>query len=182
MMYLEQFIPLAFLVNLIVSSMANEEMCFANRRGGLCPPEWSFWRGGCYIVTDKVFVFEEAKTHCQDLGGGVMVPQSSEETNFILDLVSLGNHQYLQSLDNTGAGWINCTLSTEWQCFDGGKAVKVWNWDATQPNNMMDGGESCTILLKGLHLAFKEGPWHDAPCSWEIAAICKKPATPTLHV
>ncbi|XP_071794665.1 C-type lectin domain family 4 member E-like [Asterias amurensis] len=161
--------------------MANEEMCFANRRGGPCPPEWSFWRGGCYIVTDAVFVFEEAKQHCQDLGGGVMVPQSWEETNFILDLVPLENHQYLQFLDNTEAGWINCTLSTEWQCFDGGKAVKVWNWDDTQPNGGLF-GESCTILQRGLPLSFIEGKWHDAPCSLEVAAICKKPATPTLHV
>ena len=108
-----------------------------------------------------------------------MVPQSWEETNVILDLLPLGNNNELQHLGNYGAAWINCTLGTEWQCFDEGKAVQVWNWDDLQPN---DKGDSCSILHKGLGKTWVDGKWHDIPCRFDYAAICKKSVTPSLHV
>ena len=54
--------------------------------GGTCPPEWSRWGDKCYRATAKL-TWHQAEQECTQMGSVLVVPQSREETDFLLSLV-----------------------------------------------------------------------------------------------
>ena len=67
-----------------------------------CPPFWSQWRDKCYKMHDAKVPWEEGKQICVMLGGVMVVPQSEEELQHILNMFSCGKF------------WIGCNdIQTE---------------------------------------------------------------------
>ena len=53
-----------------------------------CPPSWSQWQDKCYKMHDANVTWEEGKQICVELGGVMVVPQSEEELQHILNICS----------------------------------------------------------------------------------------------
>ena len=159
---------------LTVSSMPNEDTCFAPSRGP-CPPSWQNLGDYCYYVTTQLFNFTKAREGCKELGGFLAVPQHEKETEFIVDLIRLG----IAGAPDFGKGWINCLEDDgTWQCSEGGKLIEYRNWASDQPQN---NDESCAMMQKQAN-GTENGKWHDNGCQHEFPAVCKKRFTPQLHV
>ena len=77
---------------------AGTEVCVASI-GGACPPAWNQWEDKCYNATTSLTWFD-AREECIKMGGVLVVPQSEEETSFLVKI----QPQF----------WINCDdLHTE---------------------------------------------------------------------
>ncbi|XP_038055980.1 hepatic lectin-like [Patiria miniata] len=123
------------------------ERCGASIRGA-CPPAWSQWGGKCYKQLSENLPWAEAKQECIKMGSILVMPQSQEETDFLLKNVY---HWF----------WINCNdLQVEgtWVCQDGTTEVEYRNWGNWQPSNGIR--EDCGAMRDS-------GDWNDVPCSWE---------------
>ncbi|XP_022095914.1 hepatic lectin-like [Acanthaster planci] len=94
----------------------------------------------------KDLTWFEAKDECVKMESALVVPQSDEETDFILGLTS---HDF----------WINCDdLLKEgaWKCRVGNDEVKYRNWREDQPSNN-GGNEHCAEICS-------TGEWNDDRC------------------
>ena len=63
----------------------------------VCPSTWIQWGGHCYNATGQALNWAQAKEECVQMGGRMVVPQSEDETQFLLQL-----------LQGYGHIWINC--------------------------------------------------------------------------
>ncbi|XP_038070449.1 hepatic lectin-like [Patiria miniata] len=167
-------------LHLMIRCMGSSEMCEASIRGA-CPPTWNHWGGRCYKATDERLTWSEAKEECIKMGSVLVVPQSDDETDFLVSLVS-------------SKFWIHCNdLQSEgtWECKDGTSNVRYRNWareevglgglgragssssEETLPTPSTGQREDCANVLQ-------TGEWSDVPCDWRRHGICKRPA-PQLH-
>ena len=116
-MFLQPLIIPVIMGVFTVSSMPNEDTCFLSSRGP-CLPSWQNLGDYCYNVTTQLFNFTKAREGCKELGGFLAVPQHEKETEFIVDLIHLGN---AGDHPDFGKGWINCLEEDgTWQCSEGG--------------------------------------------------------------
>ncbi|XP_071807130.1 C-type lectin domain family 4 member M-like [Asterias amurensis] len=130
----------------------------ANRRCWKpCPPFWSQWRDKCYKMHGAAVTWEEGKQICVKLGGVMIVPQSKEELQHLINMSSV--RQLL----------IGCNdIQTEgtWVCLDGGTIdVQDKRWINGQPNNVR-GNQNCAKGSSG---------WHDGECGTKGKLICQRP-------
>ncbi|XP_071807972.1 C-type lectin domain family 4 member M-like [Asterias amurensis] len=102
--------------------------------------------------------WEEGKQICVELGGMIVVPQSKEDLQHILNMFSSSNF------------WIGCNdLDAEgtWVCFGEGTIdVQDKRWQDGQP----DGGDDCAEGWAG--------GWHDGGCGATRTLICQRPVAP----
>ena len=62
----------------------------ANKRCGKpCPPFWSQWRNKCYKMHGADVTWEEGEQICVKLGGVMIVPQSKEELQHLINMSSV---------------------------------------------------------------------------------------------
>ena len=54
--------------------------------GEACPPEWSQWGDKCYRATGEL-TWHQAEQECTQMGSVLVVPQSRNETDFLVGLV-----------------------------------------------------------------------------------------------
>ncbi|XP_038054874.1 perlucin-like protein [Patiria miniata] len=145
---------------LMIRCTGGNERCGASIRGA-CPPAWSQWGDKCYKKLSKNLPWAEAKQECIKMGSVLVMPQSQEETDFLLKNV----HHWF---------WINCNdLQVEgtWVCQDGTTDVKYRNWGNWQPSNGIR--EDCGAMRDS-------GDWNDVPCENLAPVICQRPA-PQLY-
>ncbi|XP_038054630.1 asialoglycoprotein receptor 2-like [Patiria miniata] len=166
MMVPKRFIFGLICLHLMMSCTGGNEMCKASIGGrrGACPPTWIQWGGNCYKATTEPLTWFDAKDKCIKMGGALVVPQSQEETDFLV---------HLQQFDF----WINCNDLEEegtWKCH-GTDEVAFKNWETRprqQPDNYQ-GSEHCAGVLS-------TGEWNDVSCGSPRLAICIR-STPQLH-
>ncbi|XP_071799055.1 snaclec crotocetin-like [Asterias amurensis] len=116
----------------------------------LCPFGWESWGGSCYKLLEALMTWQDGRLKCQEMGGEMVAPSSSEENNFILSKTI----SYM---------WINCNdLENEgqWDCTpDSGGYM---NWGLSGPYGGTS--ENCVAI---------SGSWQDHPCSHTHQVICK---------
>ncbi|XP_071810413.1 C-type lectin domain family 4 member M-like [Asterias amurensis] len=122
-----------------------------------CPPTWSQWQDKCYKMNDDFVTWEEGKQICFELGGVMVVPQSKEEIQHLLNMCSWNSF------------WIGCNdIENEgtWVCLDGEGTVDVQDkrWDDDEPNS--DGDEGCA--------AGSASGWFDFGCDVYTKLICQR--------
>ncbi|XP_071807976.1 C-type lectin domain family 4 member M-like [Asterias amurensis] len=107
---------------------------------------------------DNAVAWEEGKQICVEMGGVMVVPQSKEELQHILNMF------------NGQSFWIGCTdIVTEgtWVCFGGGTIDKQdERWAAGEPNS--NGNEDCALGVGS--------GWLDFGCDGYFKFICQRPA------
>ena len=85
-MVLAKYFPFGFL-SLVIGSAGFEMRC-AVSMGAACPPEWSRWGDKCYRATAGL-TWHQAKQECTQMGSVLVVPQSRNETDFLVSLVDI---------------------------------------------------------------------------------------------
>ncbi|XP_038055979.1 low affinity immunoglobulin epsilon Fc receptor-like, partial [Patiria miniata] len=166
--HLKKMLPKRLVVGVIslclmIRCTGGNEGCGASIRGA-CPPAWIQWGDKCYKKLSGKLPWAEAKQECIKMGSVLVMPQSQEETDFLLK--NLIRHF-----------WIDCTyqqIEGTWVCQDGTTDVEYRNWreETGEPNNGGK-GEDCAV-------AAGESGWNDVPCGGLDRVICKRPA-PQLH-
>ncbi len=170
----KHLISVVWILTSLYPSLQLNDICY--KTIGTCPPSWKRWGDHCYNITAKRFTFIDAKDKCQQLGGYLAAPGSDQETDFLVDLIPLGNNDY----PVYGITWINCIDSGDytWQCFDGVNKIEYTNWYDGQPQQ---NEEKCAIMRKENTDPTVDGEWHDYNCVNQFAAVCKKPLQ-SLHL
>ncbi|XP_022095913.1 asialoglycoprotein receptor 2-like [Acanthaster planci] len=146
--------------HVIAGCIGGNEMCkvASGRRRACHSPPWIQWGGKCYQAVMEELTWFEAKDECVQMGGVLVVPQSDEETGFLLLLTQ-------------SDFWVNCNdLRKEgtWVCLDGVDEVEYRNWEVRnylQPDNY-GGNENCAEVYSVF------GTWNDLPCEMKLLAIC----------
>ncbi|XP_071807952.1 C-type lectin domain family 4 member M-like [Asterias amurensis] len=128
-----------------------------------CPPTWSQWQDKCYKMRDAVVTWEEGKQICVELDGVMVVPQSKEEFQHLVNMTS---GQWF---------WIGCNdIQTEgtWVCLDGEGTIDTQDkrWVGGQPDN--NSNEDCAE-------GWATG-WNDDVCGTTRKLICQRPVLPAL--
>ena len=109
--------------------------------------------------------WEVAQKNCEKVDGNLASVQSIEENNFIFNSTD-SIVTWLGASDMLTEGTWLWQDGTAWN-------FKNWARETGEPN----GGtrENCLHLAHPRHLASRK--WNDFPCSFKMAAICKKPVT-----
>ncbi|XP_071797159.1 C-type lectin domain family 4 member M-like [Asterias amurensis] len=154
---------------------AGNGQCVASiRRTPRCPPTWSQWQDKCYKVHDADVTWQEGKQQCVELGGVMVVTQSKEELQHLLNMCSC--RQY----------WIGCNdIQTEgtWVCLgEGDIGVDDNRWYSRQPDNQ-HGDQSCAEVYDYPAGSTSAG-WHDRECNLPRKVICQRPkvSSAMLHL
>ncbi|XP_038070744.1 C-type lectin lectoxin-Thr1-like [Patiria miniata] len=154
-------------LHLMMGCTGGNEMCKASiGHGWACPPTWYQWGRKCYKAITEHLTWSEAKDECIKMGSVLVMPQSQEETEF---LVQLQQSNF----------WINCNDLQEegtWKCENDEVEFRDWSTGPQwlQPDNLYD-EEHCAEMWVD-----QEGKWNDVPCDAQRPAICIQPA-PQLH-
>ncbi|XP_071804862.1 perlucin-like protein [Asterias amurensis] len=154
------YLPSVLLV-LFTIGMSSAHSCKPHQM--LCPSDWESWGGSCYKLLEERMTWQEGRLKCQEMGGEVVVPSSSEETKYLLSKLENGM-------------WINCNdleIEGQWDCTpDSGGYM---NWHKEEPNG--ETIENCAELET--LTSWGNGSWNDHVCSFEFQVICKgKMVTP----
>ena len=108
--------------------------------------------------------WETAAQTCSDMGGGLVVPQSLEEHQFIWEMFTM-------SIPDASL-WIGCTDMEEedkWiQAGGGGQECSYFNWAPGQPNQYNGWEEDCVEMRN-----WYDGLWNDSGCSHMQFVICR---------
>ncbi|XP_022107999.1 perlucin-like protein [Acanthaster planci] len=158
--HLKMMLPEGFIFGLMnICLMARctggNERCVASIRGA-CPPDWSQWGGKCYRKLPVNLPWAEAKEECIKMGSVLVMPQSQEETEFLLN-------NFINFF------WINCNdiqVEGSWMCQDDTTGVEFRNWRNGEPSNNGN-AENCAV-------ATKDGTWNDVKCGALAHVICKR--------
>ena len=121
----------------------------------LCPFGWESWGGSCYKPLEEQLTWQEGRLKCQDIGGEMVAPSSSEENNYILSKTIVHVWINCNDLDNEG----------RWECTSDNGGYMNWN-TPVEPNGGT--GENCAKLQSRLG-----GNWVDQGCSFTVHVICK---------
>ncbi|XP_071807738.1 snaclec crotocetin-like [Asterias amurensis] len=126
-----------------------------------CPPTWCQWRDKCYKMHDADVTWKAGKQICVELGGTMVVPQSKEDLQHILNMFRCGHV------------WIGCNdIQTEgtWVCLDeeGTIGVQDKRWADRQPDSS-GGNQDCAVGRADY------AGWDDEDCGYTHKLICQRP-------
>ncbi|XP_071807864.1 C-type lectin domain family 4 member M-like [Asterias amurensis] len=125
-----------------------------------CPPTWSQWQDKCYKVHDAEVTWGEGTQICVESGGMMVVPQSKEDLQHILNMFSC---------DKFLIGCNDIEVEGTWVCLDGeGLDVKDKRWRSGQPDSS-GGNQDCAI--------FTSAGLFDLGCGSKRRLICQRPVT-----
>ena len=120
--------------------------------------------GFCYQLLDQKMAWDEANTTCSDMGGGLVVPNSEDEHQFIWKMFERNIRE--------GNVWIGCTDMEEegkWiQAGGGGQECSYFNWAQGQPNQYNGWEEDCVEMRN-----WYDGLWNDSECFHMYFVICR---------
>ncbi|XP_022107988.1 perlucin-like protein [Acanthaster planci] len=112
---------------LLITCMDGYDKCVASIRRS-CPDTWSQWDGKCYKKLPVNLPWAEAREECIKMGSALVMPQSQEETEFIVN-------------NKVVFFWINCNdlrVEGSWDCEDDRKLVQYTNRKAGESSNSSD--------------------------------------------
>ncbi|XP_033646043.1 pulmonary surfactant-associated protein D-like [Asterias rubens] len=110
--------------------------------------------------------FQDAVKTCTDMSGGLVVPTSLTENQFIFEMVI---NKVVDLYSNV---WVGCTDKKEegkWmQPGEGGEECSFFNWYPGEPNIEP---EDCAQMV-----LFLNGSWYDGDCDGMCFVACQRPA------
>ncbi|XP_043980383.1 ladderlectin-like [Gambusia affinis] len=129
-----------------------------------CPSGWDWYDGRCFLYVTRKKSWADAEYHCLSLRANLASIHSTNEYNFLRDLIYKASGAHTTS-------WVGAHDSAEegtWMWSDGSKFL-FHNWGPGQPNNYR-GNENCMDINLG-------GNDHvnDDTCSKELPFVCAKP-------
>ncbi|XP_038049747.1 macrophage mannose receptor 1-like [Patiria miniata] len=118
-----------------------------------------------YCLIDEQMTWQNGSTICSDIGGGLAIPDSLEEQQFIWEMFT--------DTISTGDVWIGCTLQNNQLVYpgEGGQVCEYTNWAPLEPYH----NKRCVILWSR-----HAGKFDDVPCTPSRYVICEIPATPLV--
>ncbi|XP_071788238.1 perlucin-like protein [Asterias amurensis] len=126
----------------------------------VCPFGWESWGGSCYKLIEEQMTWHEGRLKCQEMGGDMVAPSSSEENNH-MDKLRKSKYDLFV--------WINCNdleMEGQWDCAPDNGGYR--NWDKTgEPGGGTQ--ENCALI----EIRYNDFAWHDYPCSLNYSTICK---------
>ena len=127
-----------------------------------CPAGQKQLGNSCYRLLNKTMTWEGATRACSDMGGGLAVPDSSEEHQFIWKMFT-GSVQ-------EGNVWTGCTdKEEEGKYVHSGQQCHYLEWAPGEP---YDGENQDCIVLWRKH----QGLMDDDGCNLSCFVICESPA------
>nr|XP_040146474.1 CD209 antigen-like protein A isoform X2 [Ictidomys tridecemlineatus] len=121
-----------------------------------CPWDWTFFQGHCYFFSKSQRNWHDSVTACQEEGAQLVVINSAEEQNFLLQISK-----------NKGSTWMGLSDLNEeatWHWVDGSPlSPSLTYWNEGEPNNV--GEEDCAEIT--------DSGWNDAKCDAEKFWVCK---------
>uniref|UniRef100_A0A287D7H5 CD209 antigen-like protein A n=1 Tax=Ictidomys tridecemlineatus TaxID=43179 RepID=A0A287D7H5_ICTTR len=145
-----QLLSLMVLAGLLVAVLAQDRLCRP------CPWDWTFFQGHCYFFSKSQRNWHDSVTACQEEGAQLVVINSAEEQNFLLQISK-----------NKGSTWMGLSDLNEeatWHWVDGSPlSPSLTYWNEGEPNNV--GEEDCAEIT--------DSGWNDAKCDAEKFWVCK---------
>ncbi|XP_071807983.1 C-type lectin domain family 4 member M-like [Asterias amurensis] len=122
-----------------------------------CLPTWRQWQDKCYKMHDADVTWAEGEQICVELGGVMVVPQSEEEL------------QHLLNMCNCDTFWIGCNdnaVEGTWVCLDEGTiGMQDKRWKDGEPNDRHN--QDCA--------RWWSSGWDDMGCESTHKLICQRP-------
>ncbi|XP_060551278.1 C-type lectin domain family 4 member M-like [Ruditapes philippinarum] len=128
-----------------------------------CPPDWKKYSSFCYLFSEDIMKFDEARAYCKLLGATVADFKNQAENDVIADLPKVLRFAWIGYSDEEKEGtWISERT---------GQPASFTNFADGQPSGGIH--QNCAVLH------FYNGKWHDWTChsggKWHV--VCKKDAT-----
>ncbi|XP_038063207.1 hepatic lectin-like [Patiria miniata] len=126
--------------------------------------KWQFGNS-CYQLLTETMTFDKALQACSAMGGGLVVPNSKNENQFIWEEIA-------SNLMTDGRVWIGCIdkdKQGKWMyAADAGKRCKFDGWSPGEPNVPIILAEECAQMW-----GFHSGKWVDIQCRELASVICE---------
>ena len=84
-----------------------------------CPYKWEEWGGNCLDISELTGMTNEARLHCQKIGGSLAIVENRKQHNYLQSKMALG------AMTTTPLGCTNGDNAT-WSCI--GKSYEEWFW------------------------------------------------------
>ncbi|KAK6291658.1 hypothetical protein J4Q44_G00374430 [Coregonus suidteri] len=133
----------------------------------LCPG-WTDYGSRCFMFVKTARTWPEAERHCMSLGANLASVNSSEENQFLQDVVSsktgsftatwLGGFDTIPGLVGKDRLWF----------WSDGANFDYQNWNQGEPNNN-GGREPCIVMNFG-----GEHGWNDLECGNVLPSVCSR--------
>ena len=131
-----------------------------------------------YLFIRRVMSWQEAKQHCESLGGHLPIVTSRAENNFLRDMLK----REITGGDRKEAIWLGASDAQQegaWKWLDG-SPVTFNVWGPNQPNNKQN-SEHYAILWRGGVNPSAAGDWCDQPLKSDqhtVYCVCEWDAQP----
>ncbi|XP_008046625.1 C-type lectin domain family 4 member C, partial [Carlito syrichta] len=126
-----------------------------------CPTYWRLFQSSCYFISTTKQSWTESRTNCSVMGANLVVINTEDEQNFIVQNLNTDSAYYMGLSDP--AGW------RHWQWVDQtsyNESLTFWHVD--EPNNPE---ERCVVV--NLRQSSKIWGWNDVHCDKPLKSICE---------
>ncbi|XP_039713214.1 CD209 antigen-like protein C isoform X1 [Pteropus medius] len=125
----------------------------------LCPWDWNFFQGSCYIFSQTQSTWKASVSACKDMSAQLVIINNAEEQKFLKSWDAKNKRIWIGLSDQHNEG--------SWKWVDN-SPLHLSFWKEGEPNNQ--GDEDCVEL-------YGDG-WNDSVCNAENFWICEKPSSP----
>uniref|UniRef100_A0A2K6QRA1 C-type lectin domain family 4 member C n=1 Tax=Rhinopithecus roxellana TaxID=61622 RepID=A0A2K6QRA1_RHIRO len=124
-----------------------------------CPTPWTSFQSSCYFISTVMQSWTESQSNCSVMGADLVVINTNEEQDFIIQNLKINSAYFLGLSDPEG--W------RHWQWVDQTPYDKnVTFWHSGEPNNL---DERCVVIS----FRSEEWGWNDVHCHVPHKSICE---------